>query len=353
MKISFACFLLLLPWIVSAQLGGTSVYEFVKIPYSARENALGGEQIALGDGDVSLALKNPSLLDSSYSYAFSGTWGGFFIGQTNIGAGSFATAYTLNPKITAIAGLQFVNYGRFFGYDEDGNFTGTFFASDYQIVLGGSYKIFDFLYVGFSLKPILSYMESYSSYGMLSDIALHYTRPSEYLSVTCMVRNIGTQITSYASDQKESIPYSIDIGVSKRLMHAPLRFAITYSDLQLFNLGYTNILKQQTNLINQEQEDKEKLFTTIRVNAMKHLQFSGEILLFKHIDFLVGYNFRTSEEMSFGASKKGVGISAGARIKTSLANISYGWSKQHLAGGLHYFTLTTNVNTIVSKFSPL
>ncbi|HOS83658.1 MAG TPA: type IX secretion system protein PorQ [Bacteroidales bacterium] len=353
MKYSIYFFILFVCSTAHAQLGGTSVYEFVKIPYSARENALGGECISLNDGDVSLALKNPSLLDTSYSYAFSGTWGGFHIAQTNIGAGSFACAYTVNPKVTALAGIQFINYGRFFGYDEDGNYTGTFFGSDYQIILGGSYQLHKHLYGGVSIKPILSYLESYSSYGLLGDIALHYKRPEEFLSISLIARNIGTQITSYTSQQKESVPYSIDLGITKRLQHAPLRFTISYLDIQQFNLDYDNILKQKTNLINQEQTSDDKLFTTIRVNTMKHLQFSAELLLFKHIDFLLGYNYRNSEEMSFGASKKGTGISAGARIKTPFAHISYGWSKQHVAGGLHFISLTTNIQTIVSKFTPL
>lgn len=353
MKYTLLYSILLIPTIVCAQLGGTSVYEFVKIPYSARENAMGGECISLHDGDVAIALKNPSLLDSTYSYSFSGTWGGFSIAQTNIGAGSFAFAYAVNPKVTAMAGVQFLNYGRFFGFDEDGNTTGTFFASDYQIILGGSYHLFKHIYAGFSVKPVMSYIESYSSYGVLADMALHYSRPSDFLSVSFIVRNVGSQITTYTKQQKESVPYSIDLGITKRLQHAPLRFTITYLDLQTFNLQYDDILKQQTNLINQEQDTKEKLFTTIRVNTMKHLQLSAEILLFKHIDFMVGYNYRTSEEMSFGASKKGVGISAGARFRTPLAHLSYGWSKQHVAGGLHFITLSTNIQTLASKLTPL
>ncbi|HON51609.1 MAG TPA: type IX secretion system protein PorQ [Bacteroidales bacterium] len=352
LKHIFLNFFVLLPIVLYAQLGGTSVYEFVKIPYSARENALGGECISLHDGDIALALKNPSLLDSSYNYSFSGTWGGFFIAQTNIGAGSFGGAYTIQPNITAMAGIQFVNYGRFWGYDEDGNFTGTFFASDYQIVLGSSYKISKNMNIGLSVKPILSYMESYSSYGILTDIAYNYYNPEQFISFSVIARNVGTQITSY-THTKEAIPYSIDIGVTKKLLHAPLRFTITYCDLQSFDLQYDNILKQKTNLINQEQKTDDKLFTKIRVNAMKHLQVSSEILLFKHIDFIVGYNYRTSEEMSFGASKNGVGISVGARVKTPMAYISYGWSKQHVAGGLHFLTLTTNIQTIASKLSTL
>lgn len=338
-----------IPFTLFAQLGGSSVYEFVNTPYSARENALGGNITSLKSGDVSLALKNPSLLDSSYAYKFGGTWGGIHIIQTNIGLGSFAYSHPINKRINFIGGIQFINYGRFLGFDENGNSTGTFFASDYQIVLGGSYKFFTNFNAGFNVKPILSYLESYSSFGLLGDAAVSYRSSNNLFNASVIVQNFGKQITGYTSDEKETIPYSINAGFTKQLKHAPFRFAITYRDLQKFDLRYSEKLSQQTNLLNADSTKKETIFTNIQANLMKHIQISTELLFIKNFNILVGYNYRKSEEMSFGASKKAVGMSFGFQTHFSFVDISYGWSKQHVAGSTNYFTMTTDIEKLYAK----
>lgn len=353
MKQIIVFFLLTIPFLSFSQLGGNSVYEFVNTPYSARENALGGNSISLRDGDVSIALKNPSLLDTSCSYKFAGTWGGIHISETNIGLGSFGYAQTISPRITTMCGIQFINYGRFSGYDEDGNSTGNFFASDYQIILGGSYNFFRTFYAGLSIKPILSYLETYSSYGLLGDLGVSYVNPESQVNASFIVRNFGTQLTKYTNDEKEAVPYSIDCGITKKLKHAPFRFTVIYNDLQKFELTYTDILKKNTNLINQDVTVKDNIFTKIESNLMKHFQFSSEILLLKNIDLLVGYNYRKSSELSFGASKKAVGLSLGFNIHVSYFNLSYGWSKQYVAGGTNYFTFSTDLDKIYSKITKI
>ncbi|MCF0223135.1 MAG: hypothetical protein HUK20_02605, partial [Fibrobacter sp.] len=53
MLVSLGCF---------AQAGST-VFNFLALPYSAKHNAYGGENVSLGlDGDMGFALNNPALL---------------------------------------------------------------------------------------------------------------------------------------------------------------------------------------------------------------------------------------------------------------------------------------------------
>jgi len=349
MRQLFAILFFIIPSLAFSQLGGSSIYEFVNNPVSARENALGGRVISLHDSDVSFGWNNTSLLDSSYSGQFSSTWGSLHVTQTNIGLGSFAYAHSYK-NIHFITGVNFVNYGRFAAYNELGEFEGTFFASDYEILFGGAYKIKPKISVGFSIKPILSYLENYSSYGLLSDISSSYIDTASNFTASAVISNIGWQLTTYTENNKEVIPYSIDIGVTKKLKYAPFRFSLTYEGLQKFDLSYNRIFEEENTLINQEDQSPDK-FRTFSNNLLNHFHLGAELLLFKSLNFDFGYNFRKAYELSYGPSNRGVGFSFGFNLNISKFNLSYGWAKQHVAGGTNYFTFATNVDDLYKRFT--
>ena len=58
---------------------GTSTFAFLDLPVSSRQNALGGENISIRDGELSSAFANPALLGSmthnilQLGYAYYGT----------------------------------------------------------------------------------------------------------------------------------------------------------------------------------------------------------------------------------------------------------------------------------------
>ena len=123
-------FLLLAPLSIFAQIGGASTFEFVTLPYSASENAFGGNIITQLDNKVAFALKNPSLLDSSFSNEATGNYGLLHQKESGIGYGSIGFAHTLSHNITMVGGIHFISYGTFDGYDESGTETGHFFPKE-------------------------------------------------------------------------------------------------------------------------------------------------------------------------------------------------------------------------------
>lgn len=330
------------------QLGGSRTFEFVISSYSAREHSLGGAVLSLDDSDVSLAMKNPSLLDSTYSGEFSSSWGAIHVLQTDIGMGSFGYAHS-QKKINYIAGVQFFSYGRFAGYSEEGNPTETFFAYDYQIMAGASYEIYPTIYAGVFVKPVLSFYESYSSIGLLHDIAVSYKQKETDFTASFIVRNAGWQLYSYTPFIKEPLPFSIDCGVTKKLAHAPLRVSFLYQGLHNFDLSYNQVLTSQNTLINQEPSSRDA-FSKFMRNTLNHISIGSELLIFKSLHAQFGYNFRKAYEMSYGPSNKGVGFSYGLRVSLSYFSVSYGWAKQHLAGGTHFFTFSTNIDNLYNQF---
>lgn len=332
------------PLAVCAQIGGNSTFEFVSLPYSARENAFGGNVVTTVVKDLPFALKNPSLLDSSYTNEVSGNWGLLHMKETGIGLGTIGYAHALSHDITLAGGINFINYGSFSGYDEDGNKIANFFPQEYELICGASYPIRENLFIGTNLKPILSYMESYSSYGLLFDLGISYKTEKNCFSITA--RNFGWQLKPYVEGNREPIPYSIDLGYSQKLEHAPIRFNLTYEDLQKFDLSYAENKKVTNNDF--YNDDEERKFVDFGKKFLKHVNISTEILLGKNIVVMGGYNYRKSQELSFGNTKYGAGLSAGVALNLSRFSISYGWAKQQAAGGRNFFTLKFNAETIYS-----
>lgn len=337
--------LIVAPISVFAQIGGSSIYEFVTLPYSAVENAMGGNGITRNEKNLAFSLKNPSLLDSTYNKEVVGNWGLLHMKQTGIGLGTIGYAHTLFPKLSLQAGIHFINYGVFEGYDEEGVSTTNFVPSEYQLIAGASYQVRDHISVGANLKPVLSYMEQYSSYGLLFDVAVSYRLERTCLSLAA--RNVGWQIKPYTTGNRESIPYSVDFGISQRLEHAPLRFNIVYEDLQHFDVSVAEN-KQQTTLNSIYEDDEEREFVVFGKTFLKHISLSTEIFIGKNITLIGGYNYRKSEDLSFGSSKHGAGVSIGLVLTFSRFNVAYGWSKQQAAGGRSFFTLGFNTETIYS-----
>ncbi len=336
------------PIIVFAQLGGSTVYEFVNTSSSAHEHALGGGIISIDNGDVAFALKNPAILDSSYSGKFSGSWGSLHVLQTEMGVGAFSYAHSFS-NIHSFVGMQFLNYGKFDAYNESGMSEGTFFASEYELIVGASYEIYPRIFAGYSFKPVFSFLESYSSIGILNDFAVSYKDKEHEMTASFVIKNAGFQITQYTDhSSREPVPFSIDLGISKKLTHAPFRFTFTYQGLHDFDLSYERVLEDENNLINQENQGPTK-FDIFSRNFLNHMHLGADLLLFKSLNAHVGYNFRKAYEMTSGASNNGVGFGFGMSLNLSYFSVSYGLSKQHVAGSTHYFTCTTNIENVYNR----
>ena len=199
----------------AAQLGGNATYQFLNLMSSPRQAALGGKIITNVDYDVTQGLYNPATInvdmDNQLALNYANHLG-------DIRYGTAAYAYTVDRRTqTFHAGVTYINYGSFDGYDENGNSTGTFTGNEAALSLGYALQIgFTDFYAGFNLKLISSKLEQYSSFGGALDFGLIYI--NEYLdfNAALVVRNIGTQFTTYAG-LREPLPFEIDLGLSQTL----------------------------------------------------------------------------------------------------------------------------------------
>ena len=211
--ITFFCFSIGL--LVTAQVGGEATYQFLNLVSSPRQAALGGKVFTNIDYDVTQALFNPATINPEMDNQFALNYTNYLGG---ISYGTAAYAYTVDRRTqTFHAGITYVNYGSFDGYDESGNSTGTFSGNEAALSMGYSLQIgYSDFYFGGNLKLITSKLEQYTSLGAAVDLGLVYVNDYLDFNAALVVRNLGSQITTYAG-LNEPLPFEVAFGMSQRL----------------------------------------------------------------------------------------------------------------------------------------
>lgn len=202
-----------------AQPGGKA-FEFLEVTNSARVAALGGNDVADHETDLSLAYHNPALLNSTMHNNIVLNYVNYFAG-INYGYASYARNF---KKLgTFAAGIHYLYYGKFQGADETGQLTGTFRAADYSINFMYSRPIDSLLTAGITLKSIFSDLESYKSSAIAFDAGITYYNPDMKFTAGLVFRNIGWQITTYYPNaEHEPLPFNIALGICQELKYAPV-----------------------------------------------------------------------------------------------------------------------------------
>jgi len=174
----------------NAQVGGNNTFEFLNLPISARVSALGGNLLTARDGDLNVALVNPSLLSDSMDNNLALSYINYFA-DVNYGYAAYAKKFR---KIGGVfsAGIQYLDYGKFIRADEIGNQEGTFSANEMSFNIGYARSILDSnLYVGATLKTIYSHLESYTSTGSALDLGATYVRPKRGWAAAVVIKKMG------------------------------------------------------------------------------------------------------------------------------------------------------------------
>lgn len=197
--------------------GGNNVFEFLNLSPSARVTGLGGNLITVKDDDVALAYNNPSLLNPSMSGRI-GFGNNFYLSDINHGYVSYGH-YAKKWDLTWHGGIQYISYGDFDATDEIGNVIGQFNAAEYAFTVGAGKELYERLSVGANLKFITSSFESYNSTGMVADFAAIFHDTARQFNITMVLKNVGSQFSTYTDGNREEIPTELQIGLSKRLRH--------------------------------------------------------------------------------------------------------------------------------------
>lgn len=322
---------------VWGQLGGRATYQFLNLVSSPKQAALGGKVLTDYSYDPTSALFNPATINGEMDNQLSLNYVNY-LADVNYGTASYAYLYDRRTQVIH-AGVTYVNYGEFDGYDESGNETSNFSGGEVALSLGYAYNIpFSDFYVGANVKLISSKLERYISFGAAADLGFIYVNEELKLNIAGVVRNMGAQITTYDA-VRERLPLEVDVGFSQQLPRVPLRWHLTFENLQRWNIAFANPSRATTDFNGNEIPEKVGFFD----NVIRHTILGAEIFPEGVFNIRLGYNFRRSEELRIVDQRSFAGLSAGFSIKFNKLRLSYSYARYNSAASSSFFGLNMDL----------
>ena len=320
LKNIFFYFFMLLPLFATAQ-SGDNAFNFLRLPYSSRVAGLGGSNITVIENDITLAMHNPALLinvsDKTINLNYMS-----YMNDSKLAGAAFSKSFG-ERSIGAIS-VRYVDYGDFEGYTEDNVYTGSFSAKDIDMAVTYSYLLSNHWSGGVSGRFIYSKYETLSAIALGVDLGINYYNPDKEFSASFVLKNLGAQVKAF-EDKNEKLPIDVQIGISKKLPHAPIRISLTLTNLHKW--GKDDFY----NADGSEDSTSDIL--------LKHIVIGADALLGKNFYASLGYNFRMSKELSAGDSKWD-GLSFGAGLNINKVKFGASYSKLHVSSSSFLFNLS-------------
>jgi len=331
----------------TAQSGGRSVYTFLNTPHSARIAGLGGSLIMVKDDDAALGYHNPALLNASQHKQLNFN-NSIHIAGINHGFAGY-THHLNKWDATLMTGIQYFAYGSFNLTDTYEQSLGTFSGGEYAMNIGIGKQYSEKFSYGANLKLIYSGLESYNSFGGAIDLGGTYQDTAKLFSIGLTFKNMGYQFTQYnPGGDREPLPFDVQIGLAKQLRYLPLRFSITYHDLQRWNIRYNDPnAEEPISIFAEPGANDETKFAILTDNLFRHFIFGLELLAGKKENFRLrfAYNHQRRVELGVDGTRGLAGFSAGLGLKIKQFRIEYGITSYHLAGASNHFSIATNLSS--------
>lgn len=319
-----------------AQRGGESTFGLLHLTQSARMASLGGNQVGLAGNDLAMLLHNPAILDSSFSRQVSMSYVPY---MADISYGFGGIAWHFDQAGTFALGFHHIGYGDFIAADESGLITGKFTAGETMVQLTYSRPLSQRLTAGLSFKPVFSRIEAYNSWGIATDLGLFYKSHDHLFHAGLTLRNYGRQLSAYDNAPLETLPADLQVGLSKKLAHAPFRFSLTAQNFISGSLQYDVPESQQTGSTAFAEEDN-----TLEKVA-RHLTLGVEFVPSGNFYVAGGFNPRRRAELKMPNKTSTVGFTWGFGLKIYKFNFSYGSGRYHLGGTSNHFSISTNLSS--------
>src|SRR5690625_1391079 len=322
----------------SAQIGGKHTYQFLNLVSSPKQAALGGKNITGYTYDPTSALYNPSTINDEMNNQVSLNYVNY-LGDINYGTAAYA--FKLSPKTGIFqAGVTYINYGTFDGYDEFGNDTGSSTGNEVALSVGYAYNIPNSAFhIGANLKGITSKLERYTSVGAAVDLGITYLDTDNRMIISAVLRNAGAQFKPY-DEIRETLPLELNLCISQKFEDLPIRWHFTLENMQQWNLAFRNTARDETDLDGNVTKDNPGFFN----NFMRHTVLGVELFPEGGFNVRLGYSFRRSEELRIIDQRSFAGLSGGIGIKINKLRFSYSYARFNSTGGSSLFGLNIDLS---------
>jgi len=276
---------------------------------------LGGINISNQTDDIGMAFHQPSLLRPSQHSQINLVFNSYFAGVKNF---HLMSGYHYDKwKTTFGLGVNYINYGTITQTDPGGNILGELKPTDYVVQLSASRAYESNWYYGASLKFISSNYGIYRSNGIAMDIGISYYDTVHLIQASFAAKNMGSQIKAYENTAKDDLPFDLELGISKKLLKAPLQFSITAHHLQKFDIRYDDTAFNEVPGQDTKSYTFDKLF--------RHFIFATQLTIEHRVELTLGYNYLRRKELNIGNAGNGLnGFSYSVGILIKKLQIRYG-----------------------------
>lgn len=298
---------------VLAAQEGTSAYQYLKIPVSSHVAATGGQNISIVDDDATLGMSNPALLSNVSDGMLSFDYTRYMAGANLIGA-QYVKAF--GQRHTGSVALHYLGYGSQMETDDQGNELGSFTPKDIVAQIGYSYLLTDRWSGGAAMKILYSHYAGYTSAALAVDVGVNYFNEETDFSFSAVVRDVGVQVKKF-DDRSETVPYDVQLGLSKGFAHAPIRLSLTLPDLTRWSSSYYYTA------------DGSK--TKALQQVLNHLVVGVDIMPSQYFYLSAGYNFRRAYELKAAGKSRGAGLTFGGGIKVRRFRADLSYARYHAA----------------------
>ncbi len=340
MRLQIIIFSLTITSIANSQtIGGSSTFNFLKLPNTPQLTGLGGVNVSQTSNDVGMAFYNPALLQSSMHTQMNAVFNVFYadIKTYHLSLGYHSAELNTN----FLWGLHYFSYGSIQETDASGNILGSLRPIDWLIQVSASRSYLQKWNYGVALKFINSNYGQYRSNGIAADVSVLFHDSSSLLSASILARNMGFQIKKYNDGTAEDLPFDLIAGLSKRLAHAPFSFSITAHHLHQFDIRYNDTSFNNDNILGQTNRNKKFVFDKF----FRHFVIASQVYIGNNLEVSLAYNHLRRQELNIDKSGNGLnGFSVGVGALFNKIQIRYARAYYQNNTAYNQFGLSLQLN---------
>lgn len=237
-------------------------------------------------------------------------------------------------------GLNYFSYGNVPETDAAGNVLGKFKPTDWVMQVSASRNYMEKWNYGATLKFISSNYGQYRSNGVAMDVGILYQDSAKLFSASLAAKNLGFQLRKYNGSSADDLPFDLQIGLTKRLEHAPFSFSLTARRVHQFDIRFNDTAFNNENGF---ENGSAKKFSFGKL--IDHFVLATTIYLGDRVEVQAGYNFLRRKELNIGNGSNGMnGFSIGAGAKFGKLQIRFARAYYQSNSAFNQFGINMQLN---------
>jgi len=182
--------------------------------------------------------------------------------------------------------------------------------------------------------------------GLLADVGVSYTDTANLVVIGATAKNMGFMLQTFAGSASEPMPFDLQLGISKRFAHLPLRVMATVHHLYEWDVRYNNPADLEGSSLLGAPDSSELTKSHFADKLFRHIILAGELSLGQRITIGVAYNHLHRGELAIKDKKGLAGFSFGAGINLNKFQIHYARTYYHIAGAYNEFGINMSLGRI-------